>query len=342
MSYIVIDLEWNQAMSAKSSVYNHLPIHLRGEIIQIGAVRLRDDFTPGDEFQCDVKPVWFRKMHYKVKKLTGFDNERLSHGLPFSEAVERFIEWCGPDCTFMTWGYDDRGIMEQNLIVHDLEIDWLGQWINLQLIYNRQTDGDKNQKSLETAMEHYGIEQTRVAHDALGDAYNTALVCSHMDMAEGIAHYADILLGLSRRPKNASSVPGGPEPLMHAVSDTYYTRDALWKAEEEAVVKCPSCARPMARTKWLNQGDHRYMSLASCETDGDFLLRIRMRHEDDGTWHANHLLYKADEEMVRSFREKQANPKKRRRRSRKKADVKTAENTVPDTIKTPYHDRRPE
>ena len=37
MHYIVMDLEWNQAMSSKSSVFNKLPIHLRGEIIQIGA-----------------------------------------------------------------------------------------------------------------------------------------------------------------------------------------------------------------------------------------------------------------------------------------------------------------
>ena len=342
MSYIVIDLEWNQAMSAKSSVYNHLPIRLRGEIIQIGAVRLNDDFTPGDEFQCDVKPVWFRKMHYKVKKLTGFDNDRLSQGLPFSEAIEKFAEWCGPDCTFMTWGYDDRGIMEQNLIIHDLEIDWLGQWINLQLIYNRQTDGDKNQKSLETAMEHFGIEQTRVAHDALGDAYNTALVCSHMDMASGLGQYTDIMENLSRRPRNASPAQHGPEPLLHAVSDTYYSRDDLWQAEQEAVIKCPVCAQPLTRTKWLNQGDHRYMSLASCAEDGEYLLRIRLRHEDDGTWHANHLLYKADEDMVRSFREKQANPRKRRRRSRKKTDIKAAENTVPENLRTKYHDRRPE
>ncbi len=342
MSYIVIDLEWNQAMSAKSSVYNHLPIHLRGEIIQIGAVKLNDDFTPGEEFQCDVKPVWFRKMHYKVKKLTGFDNDRLSHGLPFTEAMEKFIAWCGPAPVFMTWGYDDRGIMEQNLIIHDLEIDWLGQWINLQLIYNRQTDGDKNQKSLETAMEHFGIEQTRVAHDALGDAYNTALVCSHMDMTSGIAQYSETLQLLTRHPRGSSPADQGPQPLLHAVSDTYYSREALWQAEEEAVIKCPVCAKPMERTKWLSQGDHRYMSLATCETDGDFLLRIRTRHEDDGTWHANHLLYQADESMVKGFREKQANPKRRRRRSRKKNGPRPPENTQPETLKTQYHDRRPE
>ena len=60
MHYIVLDLEWNQAMSAKSSVFNHLPIHLRGEIIEIGAVKLNEDMTPGDEFQIYIEPVFFR------------------------------------------------------------------------------------------------------------------------------------------------------------------------------------------------------------------------------------------------------------------------------------------
>lgn len=324
MTYIVVDLEWNQAMSAKSSVFNHLPIHLRGEIIQIGAVKLNSDFTPGEEFQCDVKPIWFRKMHYKVKKLTGFDDARLSHGLSFPEAAARFQEWCGPDCTFMTWGYDDRGIMEQNLIIHDLEIDWLGQWINLQILYNQQTDGDKNQKSLETAMEHFGIEQTRVAHDALGDAYNTALVCSHLDMREGLSHYDEQLRMLSSTPRNS---PGGdmPEPLYHAVSGTYYSRDDLWQAEDEAVISCPVCSAPLERTKWISQGGRRYLALATCAADGHYLLRIRLREEDDGTWRANHLLYEADEAMVENFREKQSHPR-RRRRSRKKSVQTTNHN----------------
>ena len=339
MSYIVVDLEWNQAMSSKSSVFNHLPIRLRGEIIQIGAVKLRDDYTPGEEFQCDVKPVWFRRMHYKVKKLTGFDEDRLSHGLPFAEAIEQFRSWCGSGSTFMTWGCDDRGIMEQNLIIHDLDIDWLGQWINLQLIYNRETEGDRNQKSLETAMEHFGIEQTRTAHDALGDAYNTALVCSHMNMEEGIAGYSSIITELSH-PKN--SVQQGPEPLRHAISPTYYTREALWQAEEEAVIRCPVCAKPMERTKWLNQGDHRYMSLATCQEDGEFLLRFRMRHEEDGTWRANHLMYQADEEMAASFREKQAHPKKRRRSRRNRIVPAPEENTIPENHRPQYHDRRPD
>ena len=87
-----MDMEWNQAMSSKSSVFNHLPIHLRGEIIQIGAVRLNDDWTPGEEFQIDVKPVYFRKMHYKVKKLTGIGTERLSAWLQGgARQIPRFL-----------------------------------------------------------------------------------------------------------------------------------------------------------------------------------------------------------------------------------------------------------
>ena len=67
MHYVVMDLEWNQAMSSKSSVFNKLPIHLRGEIIEIGAVKLNEDMTPGEEFKIDVKPVYFKRCTTRSK-----------------------------------------------------------------------------------------------------------------------------------------------------------------------------------------------------------------------------------------------------------------------------------
>ena len=110
-------------------------------------VKLNEDMTPGEEFKIDVKPVYFKRMHYKVKKLTGFDRERLAAGVSFPEALAQFRAWCGDDVTFLTWGCDDQGILEQNIIIHDLDWDWIAGWVNLQLIYNLQTDGDRNQKS---------------------------------------------------------------------------------------------------------------------------------------------------------------------------------------------------
>ena len=239
MNYVVVDLEWNQAMSSKSSVFNKLPIKLRGEIIEIGAVKLTQDMQPAEEFTIDVKPVYFKRMHYKVKKLTGFDKERLALGHSFPDAFEQFKQWCGEDVTFLTWGCDDRGIMEQNIIIHDLDWDWINSWINLQLIYNMQTDGDKNQKSLATAMEHFGIEQTRVAHDALGDAYNTALVCSKLDMELGLAQYDEASRMLSTRARRDKPDDNAPDAIEHIVFPGYVSKADAFADEELTGVPVP-------------------------------------------------------------------------------------------------------
>lgn len=311
MNYVVVDLEWNQAMSSKSSVFNRLPIHLRGEIIQIGAVRLNEDMTPGEEFQIDVKPVYFKRMHYKVKKLTGFDKERLSHGVAFPEALAQFRAWCGDGVTFLTWGYDDQGIMEQNIIIHDLDWDWISGWVNLQLIYNLQTGGDKNQKSLATAMEHFGIEQTRVAHDALGDAYNTGLVCSRLDMAAGMEQYADAAEILaSRSPhKEKKPRPDMPEPIAHSAFSGYASKGDAFADCSLAAPCCPICGGEMQFSKWINQGDQRYMCLAECPADGKLLLRIKFKHSDDGSYSAGRLAYRADENMQSFYAAKSAQPR---------------------------------
>ena len=321
MSYVVVDLEWNQAMSSKSSVFNRLPIHLRGEIIQIGAVRLNDDMTPGEEFQIDVKPVYFKRMHYKVKKLTGFDKERLSHGVPFPEALARFREWCGEGVTFLTWGYDDQGIMEQNIIIHDLDWDWIDGWVNLQLIYNLQTDGDKNQKSLGTAMEHFGIEQTRVAHDALGDAYNTAQVCSKLDMVSGLAQYAEAPEILARRTPRAHKANDVAEPIAHASFAGYASKGDAFADKQLSEPHCPVCGGSLTFSKWVNQGDHRYMNLAECADDGKLLLRIRFKHQPDGSYSAACLAYNADEAMQEYYAAKAAQPRNRGRRKRRRKKV---------------------
>lgn len=316
MNYIVVDLEWNQAMSSKSSVFNKLPIHLRGEIIEIGAVKLNDDMSLGEEFTVDVKPVYFKRMHYKVKKITGFDKERLAKGLSFPDALEAFRAWCGDDVTFLTWGCDDRGILEQNIIIHDLDWDWIAGWVNLQLIYNLQTGGDKNQKSLASAMEHFEIEQTRVAHDALGDAYNTALVCTHLDMSEGLRLYPDAPQILASRMPNARKKEEATDKdaLLHESFPGFSTKAAAFADERIAQTLCPVCGKVMNGEKWVNQGDQRYMNIFACEDDGAFLVRARFhKNQDDNTWTANKLVYRAEESMIEFYRTKAAQTRRRGR-----------------------------
>ena len=314
MNYVVVDLEWNQAMNSQASVFNKLPIRLRGEIIEIGAVKLNEDMTPGEEFTVDVKPVYFKRMHYKVKKLTGFDKERLNNGLPFPEALAKFREWCGDGVTFLTWGYDDRGIMEQNIIIHDLDWDWIEDWVNLQLIYSMQVSGDREQKSLASAMEHFGIEQTRVAHDALGDAYNTGLVCSHLDMENGLRHYHETASRSGDLPSSGSS---GPEPLKHDCISAFASKGDAFADCSLAAPACPICGAEMQFSRWINQGDQRYMCLAECPQDGKLLLRIKFKHSDDGSYSAGRLAYRADESMQSFYAAKSSQPRNRGRGRRR-------------------------
>ena len=316
MNYVVVDLEWNQAMSSKSSVFNKLPIHLSGEIIEIGAVKLREDMSPGEEFTIDVKPVYFRRMHYKVKKITGFDKERLAHGIAFADALEQLRQWCGDDVTFITWGNDDQRIMEQNIIIHDLDWDWIAGWVNLQLIYNLQTGGDRNQKSLASAMEHFEIEQTRVAHDALGDAYNTALVASRLDMAEGLRQYSDAARILASRMPNYKphTDPEGPEALEHSCFDGFESKAAAFADSRLSALPCPACGGETKALKWINQGDQRYMNLYSCPEHGQYLVRAKFRKcREDNSWIANKLVYQADEAMLDFYKTKSTQSRRRGR-----------------------------
>ena len=186
MNYIILDMEWNQPWPGSPSARKPLPVQIRGEIIQIGAVRLLEDQTVADEFQIMVRPKFYRRLNKRVSKLTGIKESRLKEeGVPFPQAMEAFRAWCGEEAVFLTWGFDDITILRENLALFQLPTDWTRQWYNAQMIFNAQTDGSNAQKALKTAMELFSIEASRPAHDALGDAYHTALICARLDPAPG-------------------------------------------------------------------------------------------------------------------------------------------------------------
>jgi inhibitor of KinA sporulation pathway (predicted exonuclease) len=311
MNYVVIDLEWNQATSSKSSVFHRLPIHLHGEIIQIGAVKLDRNFKLISEFNCDVKPVYFRRMHRKVKKLTGIGKERLKNGLPFTEAFELLREYCGENVFFITWGADDKGIMEENIMVHDCDWDWISGWINLQQIFNMQINGDKSQKALSTAMEHFGIEQTRVAHDALGDAYNTALVCEKLDMEEGLRQYTALKTG--QRMKKAVEVETDEhsEALLRKEYGEFASKGEFFAGPEAVSPFCPICGEIMSGGRWARQGGQRYINIFKCPQHPKTMIRLKFKKNEIGLFLVSGIFYEADEDMIKLHKSRMSYQKRR-------------------------------
>jgi len=323
MNYIVLDMEWNQPWPGSPSSKKVLPVHIRGEIIQIGAVRVTEDQEVTDEFQIMIKPKYYRHLNRRVSKLTGIKESRLKEeGVPFDYAMEQFRAWCGEDIVFLTWGFDDIGILKENLLLHGLETDWTEKWYNAQMIFNAQTDGSTAQKALKTAMEVFGIEATRPAHDALGDAYHTALICARLDLKRGAEEYNQAL----KSHENGFHGAELPGCICRQVFYDFADKRAALAAMAGEENKCPLCDGRMLGSRWFAQPGHRYMDLATCPEHGKFLIRVRLSEQPDGLVRVSRLTYEATSEAAEAYarRAAKADPEDQRtsrRRRRRKAAV---------------------
>ena len=320
MQYIVLDLEWNQPWPGSYAAKKVLPVEIHGEIIQIGAVRLLESGKVADEFQVLVRPKYYKKLNSRVSKLTGLHDALLrEEGLPFPEALERFRTWIGGECVFLTWGFDDIKILEDNILLHDGEPDWITEWYNVQMIFNAQTGCGTSQKALSSAMEIIGIERSRPAHDALGDAYHTALICSRLDMKKGIAEYEQALRS------HSDGFHGNPPEgcIGRTVFHGYEDKAKAITAMTELKSHCPQCGAPMPNGAWIAQEGRRYMTMAECPEHGRYLIRIRLQKETDGTLRVSRLIYEGASDAAQKFDELAARRRPARRRRKKSTQRKT-------------------
>ena len=329
MQYIVLDMEWNQPWPGSPSSKKVLPVHIRGEIIQIGAVRVTEEQFVTDEFQIMIRPKYYRRLNRRVSKLTGIkESQLLEEGVSFPDAMESFRQWCGEDFVFLTWGFDDIGILRENLQLFGLDTQWTDKWYNAQMMFNAQTDGSNSQKALKTAMELFNIEATRPAHDALGDAYHTALICAMLDLKRGMEEY-DAAVKSHENGFHGAEIPGCIDrKVYYGYADR---RSALSAMSGEENI-CPLCGGRMLGSRWFAQPGHRYMDLATCPEHGKFLIRVRLSDQPDDTVRVSRLTYEATSEAAEAYarRAEKADPenasRSATRRRRRRSKLPQAEN----------------
>lgn len=322
MQYIVLDMEWNQPWPGSPSAKRTLPSPVRGEIIQIGAVCLAEHGEPEREFSVLVQPKYYRRLNRRVSSLTGIKEARLrQEGVPFAEAMERFREWCGEEPVFLTWGFDDIMILRENLALHGMDDAWTGQWYNAQMIFNAQTDGSTNQKALKTAMEQFSIEPTRPAHDALGDAYHTALVCARLDLQAGIAAYQQSLRA------HEDGLNGAPLPgcLARQVYHGYPDKRTALHAMAEEENRCPHCGAQMKLSgKWYVQQGRRMAARTECPEHGGMVLRVKLTPEEEGV-RVCRTVYETASQAGEALDRLEQKPRPHRRRRRRASAGRAAE-----------------
>lgn len=158
MHYILLDLEWNSAYSAKHQKFVN-------EIIEIGAVKLDENLQECDSFRVTIRSQLTKRLSGRFKNLTHITNEEMRAGQPFREGLRRYCEWVAPDDITMTWSNTDLYVLLENcrLFADMTRIPCIYRYIDVQKFVQEELTRrglieGKNQISLAAAAGLIGIE----------------------------------------------------------------------------------------------------------------------------------------------------------------------------------------
>lgn len=210
MYYIVFDLEFNQDLpavqesahssesnmasegnppmeesqtksvgssSAEDNVSDIPEKRMPFEILQIGALKLSQEFKTVGTFSRLVKPTLYPVVSPFITELTGITTDQVKDEACFPEVYQDFIRFIGAEeSAFCVWGKSDVKELYRNVFYHDLHQKLLPtHYLNIQP-YASEYLGFSMKKllRLKHTVEALGIPLSYSFHDALGDAYYTA------------------------------------------------------------------------------------------------------------------------------------------------------------------------
>lgn len=301
MTYIVLDMEWNQPPIGRPAA--NVPFPLVGEIVEFGAVKLDENFQPAERYRAFVRPHFYRRIHPYVKKITGITETTLADSPAFPEAARLFFDFCGSDCALITWGPDDVPMLCDNLLAHGEDTSVIPPAYNLQHIFNMQKTDSDQQWSLASACELLGIERQLPDHDALSDAYHTALVCAALDMEGGIAKYPK-----DTRPERHYTHPPKrkraslyPAPIEEIPVGHFAARNSAMEDPQIRTPLCPNCASPLHRSDYYLQTKDKRVSKCTCEDHGEFIAKVAFHRAEDGGYDTTLRFFPMNDSLAASF-----------------------------------------
>ncbi len=95
-----------------------------------------------------IRPRVYPQMHYRISEVTHMDMAELErNGETFVAVIRVFLQWCGDDCVFCTWGSMDLTELQRNMAYYGVEIpfDKPLLYYDVQLYSLLQGDGKQKQ-----------------------------------------------------------------------------------------------------------------------------------------------------------------------------------------------------
>mgnify|MGYP000363394972 CR=1 FL=1 len=103
MKHVVVDLEMNPV----SREFREVRRKLNEEVIEIGAVRLDENFQQEAEFQCYVKPE-YGPIKKHITSLTGITQAMVADKKTYAACFQDFVDWVGEEETkIYSWSMSD-------------------------------------------------------------------------------------------------------------------------------------------------------------------------------------------------------------------------------------------
>lgn len=308
--YVVFDLEWNQSADGRQGRVEHLPF----EIIEIGAVKLDGQLNMVSEFHRLIRPQVYTQMHYMIAEVTHLNMEVLqAKGQDFPAVIQAFLDWCGEDAIFCTWGSMDLTELQRNMAHYQLNVPWQMPvlYYDVQKLYSLIFEDGKLKSSLEVAAEELEIVPDRPFHRALDDAYYTGKIMKAMGIDQVKEYYSmdyyhlpecredEIYLAFPNYSKYVSRLFPGRE---EALQDRSVTE-----------VRCNICGRCLRKkVRWFTSNQKIYFALASCPEHGYVKAKIRIKKAEGGETFIIRTSKMTDEQGAMEVRLKREDARKKR------------------------------
>lgn len=278
MNYIIFDLEWNQCPQGKKREVKALPF----EIIEIGAIKLNEEKEMTDQFHLLIRPKVYKTLNYRTKEVVRVSEAELASGTRFPVAVRRFLDWCGADSVFGTWGPTDLVELQRNMKYYG-ELGLLKgpiHFLDVQKLYAVQFERMNMRRALSYATEDLKIEKKGDFHRALADAYYTARVLQKIDrMVEAAYDSIDVYQNPKKKTDEIYAIYNGYSKY---ISREFDTKEEALLDKEVRTTQCCLCEKN-ARKKilWFSSGAKNYYAFACCPVHGYLKGKIRMKKTDD-------------------------------------------------------------
>lgn len=320
-NYIVFDLEWNQSPHGKADSIEEFPF----EIIEIGAVKLDEAFRQTEEFHRLVRPQVYKQIHYAISEVTHMNMGELKEsGEKFPLVVKEFLEWCGPEAVYCTWGSMDLMELQRNMRYYGVENPLPRPlfYYDVQKLYGLfYKEGAK--LSLDTVVSELDLMEERPFHRALTDAYYTGKILRRMgEMMEPEAFLAYRSVDYYRLPEQKKEEIYLEFPdYSKYVSRVFPSREDAMKERSVTEMRCYVCGRALRKKiRWFTPNQKIYYALALCPEHGYLRGKIRMKRVAEPEVFAVKTLKLTDEEGAQQIiRRKEELRKKRSSRNRARA-----------------------